>query len=103
MYNDSIRLLEKAIELNPSNKLALDTLTKARLEVPVNEISNKQTQIVYRQTRGNKILKTVSKVFQTIDADVFIDDSIAPDGEYAYLNDSRRLIVKDGKIKQMLT
>jgi len=102
MYNDSIRFSEKAIDLNPSNKLALDTLTKARLEVPVNEISNKQTQIVYRKTRDNKILKIVSKGFQTIGADVFIDDSIAPDGEYAYLNDSRRLIVKDGKIKQML-
>jgi hypothetical protein len=102
MYNDSIRFAEKAIELDASNKLAVDTLTKARLEVPVNEISNKQTQIVYRQTRDNKILKIVSKKFQTIGADVFIDDIVAPDGEYAYLNDSRKLIVRNGKIEKML-
>lgn len=101
-YNESIRFSEKAIDLNPSNKLAIGTLTKARLDVPVNEISNKQTQIVYRQTKDNKILKIVSKGFKTIGADVFIDDSVAPDGVYSYLNDKRKLIVKDGKIEQML-
>lgn len=102
MYNDSIRFAEKAIELDASNELAVTTLTKARLEVPVNEISNKQTQVVYRKTRDNRILKIVSKNFQTIGAEVFIDDNVAPDGEYAYLNDSRKLIVRDGKIERML-
>jgi hypothetical protein len=101
MYNDSIRFAEKAIELDNSNEIAVATLTKARLEVPVNEIANKQTQIVYRKTKDNKILKIVSKKFQTVGAEVFIDDIAAPDGEYAYLNDSRKLIVRNGKIEKM--
>jgi len=103
MFNESIRFSEKAIELNPSNKLAFNTLTKARLNIPLHEISNKKTQIVYRQMKDNKILKIVSENFRTVGADVYIDDSAAPDGEYAYLKDKRRLIIKDGKIKQMLT
>ncbi len=101
-YNESIRFAEKAIELNTSNELAFATLTKARLEMPVTEIANKQTQIVYRQTRDNKILKIVSKRFQTIGAEVFIADILAPDGEYAYLNDNKKLIVRNGKIEKML-
>ena len=100
-YNESIRFAEKAIELNQDNQLALETLTKARLEVPVNDIANKQTQTVFRKTKDNRIIKIVSKNYKTIGAEVFLDDKAAPDGEYPYLDDNRILIVKDGRIEKM--
>jgi hypothetical protein len=100
-FNECIRFTEKAIELDHNNKNASDLLVKARLQIPVNEISNKHTQVVYRETKDKQILKIVSKNYQTIGASVFIDDLIAPDGEYHYLNDNRKLTVKDGKIEHM--
>ena len=51
--------------------------------------------------KDKQILKIVSKNYQTIGASVFINQAIAPDGEYYYLNDNRKLKVKDGKIEQM--
>lgn len=100
-YNECIRFAEKAIELYKNNKKASDLLIKAKLQIPVNEISNKNTQVVYRETIDKKILKIVSKNYQTIGASVFINDEIAADGEYSYLNDSRKLTVKKGKIEQI--
>ncbi len=60
------------------------------------------TEIVYRETKDNKTLKIISKNNNTIGAEVFIEDVFAPDGEYEYLNDNRRLIVKNGKIQQLI-
>lgn len=100
-YNECIRFVEKALELYQNNKKASDLLIKAKLQIPVNQVSDKQTQIVYRETKDNKILKIVSQNYQTTGASVFINDDIAPNGEYHYLNDNRKLIVKDGKIEYM--
>ncbi|MCF8254578.1 MAG: zinc-ribbon domain-containing protein [Bacteroidia bacterium] len=100
-YDDCLRFVEKAIELDRNNKKASDLLIKARLEIPVKEISNAHTQVVFRETKDNQILKIVSNNYQTIGASVFINDVKAPDGEYYYLKDSRKLIVKEGKIEQM--
>jgi len=100
-YNECIRFAEKAIQLDRNNRRASDLLTKARLKVPVHQISNKHTQTVYRETRNNQILKIVSKNYQTIGASVFIDDKEAPDGEYHYRNDNRVLTVRNGKIEKM--
>jgi hypothetical protein len=100
-FNECIRFSERAIEFDSNNKIASDLLVKARLQIPVNEISNKHTQIVYRETKDKQLLKIVSKNYQTIGASVFINDDIAPDGEYYYLKNNRKLTVKDGKIEQM--
>jgi hypothetical protein len=100
-FNECIRFTERAIEFDSNNKKASDLLIKARLQIPVNEISNKYTQIVYRETKDKQILKIVSKNYETIGASVFINEVIAPDGEYYYLKDKRKLTVKDGKIEQM--
>lgn len=100
-YNECIRFTEKAIELDNHNKKASDLLVKARLQIPVNEVSNKHTQTVYRETKDKQILKIISKNYQTIGASVFINEVIAPDGIYYYLNDDRKLTVKDGKIEEM--
>lgn len=100
-FNECIRFTEKAIEFDSNSKKASDLLVKARLQIPVNEISNKNTQVVYRETKDNQILKIVSKNYQTIGASVFINEVIAPDGEYYYLNGNRKLTVKEGKIEQM--
>lgn len=100
-HSESIRFLEKAIELDKKNTTANELLLKIKLQIPVSEISDKHSQIVYRETRDKKILKIISKNYQTIGANVYINDEIAPDGEYHYLNDNRILTVKNGKISQM--
>ncbi len=102
-YNESIRFAEKAIELDSNNKLAKDTLTNIRLEIPFDQIFNKTEQIVCRKTKDDKILTIISKKYQTIGAKVFIEDKVAPDGEYEYLKDDRKIIVKDGKIENVIS
>ena len=67
------------------------------------EKENELIQTVYRETTENKTLKIVSVNYETIGADVFIDDKIAEDGVYSYKNDNRKLIIKNGKIEKMLT
>lgn len=102
-YNESIRFAEKAIELDSNNKLAKDTLTNIRIEIPFDQIFNKTEQIVCRKTKDEKILTIISKNYQTIGAKVFIEDKVAPDGEYEYLKDKRKIIVKDGKIENVIS
>jgi hypothetical protein len=101
-YNECIRFSEKAIELDINNTKASEILLKARLQISVYEITNKHTQVVYREIKNNQILKIVSKNYETIGASVFINELIAPDGEYEYLKDNRKIKVKTGKIEQML-
>jgi hypothetical protein len=67
------------------------------------EAGKVEKQIVYRETTENKTLKIISINNETIGAEVFIDEKIAPDGEYLYLNDNRKLIVKNGRIEKMQT
>lgn len=62
-----------------------------------------EKQTVYRETTENKTLKIISINNETIGAEVFINEEIAPDGEYLYLNDNRKLIVKNGRIEKMQT
>ena len=50
-FNECIRFTEKAIEFDIKNKKASELLVKARLQIPINEISNKKTQVVYRNER----------------------------------------------------
>lgn len=101
-YYKSIVFAEKAIELDPANESAADVLTKARLEISIDEIPDKKTQIVLRETKDHKILKIISENYQPIGADVLIGNTLAPNGEYAYLRGRRRLIVKNGKIVNIL-
>ncbi len=101
-YSECIRFAEKAFELDPNNKRASDLVVTAQLPPLVNELSNKNIQVVFRETKDNKTLKIISKNYQTIGASVLINDEIAPDGLYHYINDNRILIIKDGKIKQMI-
>lgn len=63
----------------------------------VNEV---EKQTVYRKTSENKILKIILTNHETIGAEVFIDEKVAPDGEYSYPN--RKMTVKNGKIEKML-
>ncbi len=60
-------------------------------------------QIEYRITTENKILTIISINNETIGAEVFIGEKIAPDGEYLCLNDNIKLIVKNGRIEKMQT
>lgn len=60
-------------------------------------------ETVFRETKDNKILRIVSINNYTISAEVFIDDEIAPDGTYEYLNDNRKIIVKNGRITKLIT
>ena len=58
------------------------------------------TQIVYRETTDNKILKIISKPNHSIGAEVFIDNLSAPDGIYIYKSRTHKLIIENGKIKE---
>lgn len=99
-YSESIRFSEKAIELNSNNEIANDILKKSK--VAIAEINNvgSSTQTVFRETTDNKLLKIVSKLNQTIGADVFIDDLPAPDGIYNYKAGTHKLLIENGKIKE---
>ncbi len=99
-YNDCIRFLEKAVELDSNNKIALDLLRKARLEIP-NDVSKSNIQTLYRETKDRKILKIISENHQTVGARVFIDNVIAPDGKYCFLNNNKKLTVKNGVITEI--
>jgi hypothetical protein len=60
------------------------------------------TEIVNRKTVENITLKIVSVNSQSIGAEVFIDEQYAPDGKYDYLEDNRRIIVKNGRIEKLI-
>lgn len=66
------------------------------------EIYDGTPQTVYRETTENFTLKIVSINNQSIGAEVFINEKYAPDGEYDYLDDNRRIIVKNGKIEKLI-
>jgi tetratricopeptide (TPR) repeat protein len=99
-YSESIRFSEKAIELNPNNEIATDTLKKSKVAIAgINNVGS-STQTVFRETTDDKLLKIVSKLNQTIGADVFIDDLPAPDGIYNYKAGTHKLLIENGKIKE---
>lgn len=99
-YSESIRFSEKAIELNPNNEIATETLKKSKVAIAgINNVGS-STQTVFRETTDDKLLKIVSKLNQTIGADVFIDDLPAPDGIYNYKAGTHKLLIENGKIKE---
>ena len=98
-YNESIRFSEKAMELDSKNEDAKIIHQKAMLEIPLNDVANKHTQIIFREMNDGKILKIISKKYNSIGAEVYINETPAPDGEYQYKNDDRKLIVKNGKVE----
>lgn len=99
-YSESIRFSEKAIELNPNNEIATDILKKSKVAIAgINNVGS-STQTVFRETTDDKLLKIVSKLNQTIGADVFIDDLPAPDGIYNYKAGTHKLLIENGKIKE---
>lgn len=99
-YSESIRFSEKAIELNPNNEIATEILKKSKVAIAgINNVGS-STQTIFRETTDDKLLKIVSKLNQTIGADVFIDDLPAPDGIYNYKAGTHKLLIENGKIKE---
>lgn len=99
-YSESIRFSEKAIELNPSNEIAIDILKKSKVAIAGENNVSSSTQTVFRETTDDKLLKIISKLNQTIGLDVFIDDLPAPDGIYNYKAGTHKLLIENGKIKE---
>ncbi|XVJ67187.1 MAG: zinc-ribbon domain-containing protein [Lacibacter sp.] len=99
-YSESIRFSEKAIELNPENEIAKEVLKKSKVAfAEANNVSS-SVQTVFRETTDGRLLKIISKLNQTIGADVFIDDLPAPDGVYNYKSGTHKLVIENGKIKE---
>lgn len=100
-FSESIRFSEKAIELNPENEIAKEVLKKSKVAfAEANNVSN-SVQTVFRETTDGRILKIIIKLNQTIGADVFIDDLPAPDGVYNYKSGTHKLVIENGKIKEL--
>lgn len=99
-YSESIRFSEKAIELNPENETAKEILKKSKVAFAETNNVSSSTQTVFRETTDGNLLKIISKLNQTIGANVFIDDLPAPDGVYNYKSGTYKLIVENGKIKE---
>jgi hypothetical protein len=58
------------------------------------------TQTVSRETKDGQNLKIVSKFYQTIGAEVFINELPALDGVYIYKSGTHKLVIENGKIKE---
>lgn len=99
-YSESIRFSENAIQLNPNNEIASDILKKSKVALASINNVDSSTHIVFRETTDGKILEIISKLNQTIGADVFIDGLTAPDGVYDYKSGTHKLVVVNGKIKE---
>lgn len=97
-YSESIRFSQKAIELNPNNEIAKNILKKSNFTLSENNTKSVSTQLVFRETADGKLLKIISKDYQTIGAEVYIDDLPAPNGIYKYKSGTHKLIIEDGKI-----
>lgn len=104
-FEESFRFAEKAIELDSNNNLAKETFEKAKLQIPIDKLLKKGIKVIFRETVDGRTLKIVSNDYKIIGSQVFIDDKIAPDDEYAYTCEKRNfvLIVSDGKIEKLLT
>lgn len=81
--------------------LTENTFSGHKQEVQNSKKENGENQIIYREIKSNKILKIILKNNQFIDSEVFLGDDIAADGEYEYLKDERKLLVRNGKIVSM--
>ncbi len=96
-------------KINESIELQRECVRLLKLISGDNTSDNKKNrkedtiETVFRETKDNKTLRIVSINNFTIGAEVFIEDETAPDGKYEYLNDNRKIIVKDGRITKLIT
>lgn len=100
-FYKSLKLLKKAIQLNPQNNAAINLFKKIALDIPIHSIKNKEIQVVFREMNDGKIFKIVSKNYETIGASVFFDGRVVEDGEFQYLSDNRKILIKEGKIIEL--
>ena len=68
-------------------------------DVELNEIQpNSNETIETWNFKDNKKLKFISKNNIILGAEAFMNNEIAPDGEYEYINGSGKLIIKNGRV-----
>ena len=85
-----------------------NVLTKDEFHNKTNILKNnlkdksENLQTVYRITKENITLRIVSKNNETIGANVYINDKPAPNGSYRYRDRFVKILVENGKIKQIL-
>lgn len=102
-YAECIRFSEKAIELNPNNKIATSILNKGKEAVSGNNNFGSLIHTGFCETTDGIILKIVSKLNKTIGAEVFTDDLPTPNGIYNYkegTHKTHKIIIENGKIKE---
>jgi hypothetical protein len=81
-----------------------EVLTKSEFESKIQLLQNSiyqasiQIETVFWETINNQILKIVIEQNQTIGADVFINETIAPDGIYYCKFGRQKLVILKGKI-----
>ncbi len=93
--------INESIELQQETVRLLKLISGESLNDTINNNKSDTTETVFRETKDNKLLKIVSINNLTIGAEVYINDEIAPDGVYEYLNDKRKIVVKKGRIKEL--
>ncbi len=79
---------------NAGNNLSL-----CDIELNERKIEGKETKEIWN-FKDNKRLEIISKNNVIIGAEAFMNDEIAPDGEYEYINGTGKLIIRDGKVEK---
>lgn len=82
---------------NAGNNLSL-----CDIELSEREVEVKETKEIWN-FKENKRLEIISKNNVIIGAEAFMNDEIAPDGEYEYINGTGKLIVRDGKVEKKVS
>ena len=82
---------------NAGNNLSL-----CDIELNERKIEGKETKEIWN-FKDNKRLEIISKNNVIIGAEAFMNDEIAPDGEYEYINGTGKLIVRDGKVEKKVS
>lgn len=104
-YNQLKSLLDSDILTKNEfeNKIILlkESIKNSTINKESNFVESLNNQTVNRETTDNQILKIVSKNYETIGDSVFINDKIAPDGIYIYKLYTHKLVVENGKIKEL--
>lgn len=94
-------------KINESIELQRESVRLLKIIAGDNSVVEKKSngdtkETVFRETKDHKTLKIISINNYTISAEVFIEDKPAPDGEYEYLNDNRKIIVENGRITKLI-
>ncbi len=82
---------------NAGNNLSL-----CDIELSEREVEVKETKEIWN-FKDNKRLEIISKNNVIIGAEAFMNDEIAPDGEYEYINGTGKLIIRDGKVEKKVS